>query len=54
MDRPRNWLRLVTMTNPPVPGNSGRTCSASLALSSRINARIPESVLRSSADRSST
>lgn len=52
--RPRSWLRLVTTTRLPVPGSSGRTWSASRALSSSISVRLPASRLRSRPERSST
>jgi hypothetical protein len=49
---PVSWWRLVTMTRPvPPPGSSGRTWSASRALSSRISIRRPASRLRNSAVR---
>ena len=48
--RPVSWLRLVTTTRQPgEPGSSGRTCSASRALSSTISIRRPASWLRYSA-----
>ena len=45
--RPGSWLRLVTRTRQPgAPGSSGRTCSASRALSSTTSIRRPASRLR--------
>ena len=45
--RPVSWLRLVTRTRQPgEPGSSGRTWSASRALSSTTSMRLPASRLR--------
>ena len=53
--RPESWLRLVTITRQPSwPGSSGRTCSASRALSSRTSIARPAIMLRNLAERASS
>ena len=44
---------MITTAHPEVPGSSGRTCSASWALSNTTSIRLPASMLRYLAARSS-